>query len=190
MAVRSGDTETAQKMVEAAAEKAGYTIHAYHGTARADRVGTEFREDSATSGPMAFFTDSKEIASNYASRAQAVVGHQHHMVDLRHFLRHRQCAAIAYAAAVEHHHQFRMPLSEFKVFHGRPPCRSASRAAPTTAASRSPQGSGRILPFPRCRTAISFAFLLSLCTASDPLFPESPTPWCVRPNSHRCQAGR
>lgn len=70
MAVRSGDTETAQKMVEAAAKKAGYTIHAYHGTARADRVGTEFREDRATSGPMAFFTDSKEIASNYARDKQ------------------------------------------------------------------------------------------------------------------------
>lgn len=66
MAVRTGDTEKAQKMVETAAKKAGYTIHAYHGTARADRVGTEFREDRATSGPMAFFTDSKEIAGNYA----------------------------------------------------------------------------------------------------------------------------
>lgn len=66
MAVRTGDTEKAQEMVEAAAKKAGYTIHAYHGTARADRVGTEFREDRATSGPMAFFTDSKEIAGHYA----------------------------------------------------------------------------------------------------------------------------
>ena len=66
LAVRSGDMEKAQEMVEAAAKKAGYTIHAYHGTARADRVGTEFREDRATSGPMAFFTDSKEIAGNYA----------------------------------------------------------------------------------------------------------------------------
>lgn len=53
LAVRSGDMEKAQEMVEAAAKKAGYTIHAYHGTARADRVGTEFREDRATSGPMA-----------------------------------------------------------------------------------------------------------------------------------------
>ena len=53
LAVRSGDTEKAQEMVEATAKKAGYTIHAYHGTARADRVGTEFREDRATSGPMA-----------------------------------------------------------------------------------------------------------------------------------------
>lgn len=53
LAVRTGDTEKAQKMVETAAKKAGHTIHAYHGTARADRVGTEFREDRATSGPRA-----------------------------------------------------------------------------------------------------------------------------------------
>ena len=66
LTVRSGDMEKAQEMVEAAANKAGYTIHAYHGTARADRVETEFREDRATSDPMAFFTDSKEIAGNYA----------------------------------------------------------------------------------------------------------------------------
>lgn len=53
LAVRSGDMEKAQEMVETAAKKAGYTIHAYHGTARADRVGTEFREDRATSGTRA-----------------------------------------------------------------------------------------------------------------------------------------
>ena len=53
LAVRTGDMEKAQEMVETAAKKAGHTIHAYHGTARADRVGTEFREDRATSGPMA-----------------------------------------------------------------------------------------------------------------------------------------
>ena len=53
LAVRTGDMEKAQEMVETAAKKAGHTIHAYHGTAKADRVGTEFREDRATSGPMA-----------------------------------------------------------------------------------------------------------------------------------------
>lgn len=65
-AVEEGDIETAQKMVDEAAEKAGYNIKAYHGTARADRVGNVFRPERATSGPMAFFTDSKEIAGNYA----------------------------------------------------------------------------------------------------------------------------
>ena len=38
----------------------------YHGTARADRVGTVFNPNRATSGPMAFFTDSKYIATNYS----------------------------------------------------------------------------------------------------------------------------
>lgn len=38
----------------------------YHGTARMDRVGTVFDPARATSGPMAFFTDNKSIAENYA----------------------------------------------------------------------------------------------------------------------------
>lgn len=65
-AVNRGDMETAQKMVDQAAKEAGYPIKAYHGTRRADRVGNVFRADRATSGPMAFFTDSKEIAEHYA----------------------------------------------------------------------------------------------------------------------------
>ena len=65
-AVERGDTGAAQKMVEDAAKAAGYTIKAYHGTARADRVGTVFLPERATSGPMAFFTDNKGIAENYA----------------------------------------------------------------------------------------------------------------------------
>ena len=38
----------------------------YHGTQRMDRVGYKFNPKRATSGPMAFFTDKKEIAKNYA----------------------------------------------------------------------------------------------------------------------------
>lgn len=38
----------------------------YHGTARADRVGNYFNPDRATSGPMAYFTDSEKIAGNYS----------------------------------------------------------------------------------------------------------------------------
>lgn len=38
----------------------------YHGTSRADRVGTVFDPERATSGPMAYFTDNEQIASNYA----------------------------------------------------------------------------------------------------------------------------
>lgn len=65
-AVEAGDMETAQRLVNEAANRAGDAIRAYHGTARADRVGTVFRPDRATSGPMAFFTDNREIAENYA----------------------------------------------------------------------------------------------------------------------------
>lgn len=42
----------------------------YHGTGRADRVGNVFLPERATSGPMAFFTDSKTIADNYARDKQ------------------------------------------------------------------------------------------------------------------------
>ncbi len=69
-AVDSGDTETAQRIVDEAAQAAGYTIHAYHGTARADRVGNVFRPDRATSGPMAFFTSDRSVAENYAKGKQ------------------------------------------------------------------------------------------------------------------------
>ncbi|WP_418386598.1 JAB domain-containing protein, partial [Akkermansia sp.] len=44
----------------------GEPVVVYHGTARADRVGTVFRGERATSGPMAFFTDNEGIAANYA----------------------------------------------------------------------------------------------------------------------------
>ena len=64
--VRAGNMTAAADMVRAAARTAGYTIRAYHGTARADRVGTVFLPERATSGPMAFFTDNRDIASNYA----------------------------------------------------------------------------------------------------------------------------
>ncbi len=65
-AVNRGDTDSAQMMVDEAAKAAGYTVKAYHGTARSDRVGNVFLPERATSGPMAFFTDSREIAENYA----------------------------------------------------------------------------------------------------------------------------
>lgn len=65
-AVQKGDMETAQRLVEEAAREAGYTIRAYHGTGRADRVGNVFRPERSTSGPMAFFTSDRTIAENYA----------------------------------------------------------------------------------------------------------------------------
>ena len=65
-AVERGDMVTAQRMVDEAAKKTGYIIKAYHGTARGDRVGNVFLPERATSGPMAFFTDNKNIADHYA----------------------------------------------------------------------------------------------------------------------------
>ncbi len=56
------DPENASKVVN----EDGTPKVVYHGTARADRVGWEFRPERATSGPMAFFTDNEEIANNYA----------------------------------------------------------------------------------------------------------------------------
>lgn len=69
-AVERGDMETAQRIVDKVAKAAGYTVRAYHGTARGDRVGNVFLPERATSGPMAFFTDSKEIAENYSKSKQ------------------------------------------------------------------------------------------------------------------------
>ena len=65
-AIDRGDMEIVKRMVLEAAKVAGYTIQAYHGTGRADRVGNVFLPERSTSGPMAFFTDSNDIAKYYA----------------------------------------------------------------------------------------------------------------------------
>lgn len=65
-AVESGNMQEAQRLVDGAAKENGYTIKAYHGTSRGDRVGNVFLPERATSGPMAFFTDNREIAERYS----------------------------------------------------------------------------------------------------------------------------
>ena len=45
----------------------GKPLVVYHGASRSDRIGDRFRRDRATSGPMAFFTDSPDLASSYAA---------------------------------------------------------------------------------------------------------------------------
>jgi len=45
-------------------------VEAFHGTARPDRVGTSFKKSKATSGPMAYFTNSPELGSKYAEGKQ------------------------------------------------------------------------------------------------------------------------
>lgn len=58
--------QTASKVVDTQ----GVPLAVYHGTARPDRVGEQFRKSRATSGPMAFFTDDPSIASGYAKGKQ------------------------------------------------------------------------------------------------------------------------
>lgn len=58
------DPDNSSKVVDAE----GNPKVVYHGTSRADRVGNRFRKSRATSGPMAFFTDSKEIANSYSTK--------------------------------------------------------------------------------------------------------------------------
>lgn len=56
------DPANASKIVDENGEPRPF----YHGTQRMDRVGDTFLPERATSGPMAFFTSSKEIATNYS----------------------------------------------------------------------------------------------------------------------------
>jgi hypothetical protein len=43
----------------------GNPIPVYHGTGRPDRVANQFRKSRATAGPMSYFTEHPDIASNY-----------------------------------------------------------------------------------------------------------------------------
>ncbi len=45
-------------------------VNGFHGTQRGDRVGSVFRPDRATSGPMAFFSSDRQISENYAKGKQ------------------------------------------------------------------------------------------------------------------------
>ena len=74
-AVRHEDTEAAQRLVDQAAKDAGYNLHVYHGT------GAQFNEFSydflgkngSAEGQGFYFTDSKEMASGYASGEQGQI---------------------------------------------------------------------------------------------------------------------
>ena len=70
-AVERGDTETAQRMFDEAAENAGYTIEAYHGTPNTEftvfdkeRVG----KGNDQYGAGFYFASNKEAASHYGSQ--------------------------------------------------------------------------------------------------------------------------
>jgi len=61
-----GDWESRQGNYTKVLDENGEPLVVYHGTARPDRVGSVFDPDRATSGPMAMFTSSAEIAENYS----------------------------------------------------------------------------------------------------------------------------
>ena len=74
-AVASGDMVTAQRMVDEAAEKAGYTVDAYHGTGADFNI---FSEENISSrnvwGKGFYFGTSKGIADDYASYRESKGG--------------------------------------------------------------------------------------------------------------------
>lgn len=71
-AVQRGDMETAQKMVEEAANAAGYTIKAYHGTSRKfnffKATGSKTKAESAKRGM--WFSDSLSTARAYSTPSE------------------------------------------------------------------------------------------------------------------------
>jgi ribosomal protein S18 acetylase RimI-like enzyme len=50
-----------------AVQPTGKPLRVFHGSKRPDRIGSEFKANRATSGPMSFFTDDPDIASSYAT---------------------------------------------------------------------------------------------------------------------------
>lgn len=65
-----GDWQASPESASKVVDETGAPKAVYHGTARPDRVGANFRKSRATSGPMSFFTDDPEIASGYAKGKQ------------------------------------------------------------------------------------------------------------------------
>jgi hypothetical protein len=61
-----GDWEGAPAAASKVVDSEGRPQVVYHGTQRPDRIDNRFRKNRATSGPMAFFSDSPEISSGYA----------------------------------------------------------------------------------------------------------------------------
>ena len=71
-AVENGDMETAQRMVDEAAKKAGYDVKAYHGTPNSDFTQFDYKKigsntDSGIFGRGFYFTTHKDTADVYAT---------------------------------------------------------------------------------------------------------------------------
>lgn len=65
-----GDWQNSPSQSSKVVDEKGVPMAVFHGTARPDRVGNNFKKSRATSGPMSFFTDDPSIASNYAKGKQ------------------------------------------------------------------------------------------------------------------------
>lgn len=61
-----GDWEADSTVASKVLDENGEPKVVYHGTKRKDRVGSVFRKDRATSGPMAYFTDLYSVAEGYS----------------------------------------------------------------------------------------------------------------------------
>jgi len=73
-AVESGDMETAQKMVDEAAKKAGWTVLAWHGTTQGALKGNKFDPSKQQRGfitSAGYFTTDKRAAAGYATSGGA-----------------------------------------------------------------------------------------------------------------------
>ena len=61
-----GDWEADSTVASKVLDENGEPKVVYHGTKRKDRVGSVFRKERATSGPMAYFTDLYSVAEGYS----------------------------------------------------------------------------------------------------------------------------
>ena len=66
------DPDNASKVVD----ENGRPQIVYHGTSRGDRIGEVFDPNRATSGPMAFFTDDRQIAEGYTHKLDTSMAYE------------------------------------------------------------------------------------------------------------------
>ena len=77
------DPDNASKVVD----ENGKPQIVYHGTSRGDRIGEVFDPNRATSGPMAFFTDDRQIAEGYTHKSDTSMAYEPKFADFQ--SRHR-----------------------------------------------------------------------------------------------------
>lgn len=72
-AVKRGDMESAQKMVDEAAKRAGYDVEAYHGTPNKFNEFSHKTQNTTQYGHGFYFVQDKEIASDYANEGGRIL---------------------------------------------------------------------------------------------------------------------